>query len=118
MNISCPKCGKALQPVALGPSTAPWVCFGCARGFFAAELTAEARALYRPHHDDWGLGTAKIPLMAAVELEIADARARGTSLREDQFVHTPTDVLTTLAKRNINVTFKALLEAHLKNVGA
>ena len=115
MNISCPKCGKALQPVALGPETAPWLCADCARGYFAAELTTEARALYRPHRDDWGLGS---PLGTLVEKEVADAHLRGTSLREDQFIHTPTDVLTTLAKRNINVTFKALLEAHLKNVGA
>jgi hypothetical protein len=116
MNITCPKCGAPLQPVALGPETAPWLCAGCSRGFFAAELTPEARAVYRPEHDDWGF-TTRAPIEAAVMLEISDAHDRGTSLREDQFVHTSTEILQGLANRKLSASFKVLLVTHISNLG-
>lgn len=113
--MTCPKCGAQLQPVALDPNTAPWLCRGCRRGFFACELTKEARAIYRPQHDDWGLGLT--PLHTPRSQEIAAAHQRGTSLREDQFVHTPISVLTSLAKRAaLGPEFQTLLETHLTGV--
>lgn len=116
--ITCPKCGAQLQPVALDPYTAPWLCANDARGYWATELTTEARALFRPHHDDWGLSTVRVSMAASVELEIADAQARGTSLRPDQFTLTPTSVLSSLASRpGVDPTLVASSHAEVANRG-
>ena len=112
--VTCPKCGGQLQPVALDPNTAPWLCPICSRGFWASELTNESRALHRPNHDDFGF--APVALRASVELEIADAQTRGTSLREDQFTLTPTQVLDSLATRpGLDPTFLASLHADISS---
>lgn len=75
----CPHCGNELTPIALGPDTAPWLCAGCHRGYFNAELTSEARARYRPAARDYGTGKGKVAIRQAVELEVQAARLRGTS---------------------------------------
>lgn len=44
---NCPNCGDALQPVAGNSQTPPWGCFvNCARGWWEAELTPQARAVW------------------------------------------------------------------------
>lgn len=70
----CPKCGRPLDPVDLGPETAPWLCPDCHLGFFNAELSVVARHLYRPRHHDWGRGTPARALREAVAKELADRR--------------------------------------------
>ena len=70
--------------VALGPDAAPWLCVECARGFFTAELSDDARSRYRPRFHDWGQGTPAIPVSHAVDEEVAEAHLRGSSLRLDQ----------------------------------
>lgn len=83
-RTECPKCGQDLEPVALGPESAPYVCNTCHRGFWAAELTDVARDLYRPRHHDWGQGTPGQAVRRSVQTEWLHAHARGTSLRFDQ----------------------------------
>lgn len=85
--VTCPACGGPLQPVALTPQDAPWLCAAtspCHRGFWATHLGVEGRKLYRKHHHDLGHGLASENLMRRIELERAAAHVRGTSLREDQ----------------------------------
>lgn len=53
---SCPKCGAQLQPHVGPGQDAPWLCVGCARGWWCAELTTEARARFRPRYNDFGHG--------------------------------------------------------------
>lgn len=48
MVTSCPSCGAELAAVDLGGDTPPWLCAPCARGWWPAELTAKARAAWRP----------------------------------------------------------------------
>ncbi len=115
-KTDCPKCGAPLTPVALSPDCAPFLCQGCSLGFFAAELSASSRALYRPAYGDFGLGVERVSIHASIALEVADAHARGTSLRHDQFTLTPESVLTTLAANpRVEASFKALLHAHIAN---
>lgn len=83
-RTDCPKCGRPLQPVALGPDTAPWLCNECHRGFWSAELTDIARGRYRPRHHDWGLGTPATAIRHSVQTEWLHAHVRGASLRPDQ----------------------------------
>ena len=116
---TCPKCGAQLQPVALDPLTAPWLCPISARGYWASELSASARAAYRPADDDWGFGLSRAPIAAEIVLEVSDAQMRGTSLRDDQFTLTPLAVLTNLAaNRSVNPTFTAQIEVELHNRAA
>lgn len=82
--LSCPGCGQQLQPVALGPQHAPWACITCRHGYFVAELTASARAAFRPRQFDFGFGKPAQKIAIAVEAELSEALTRGTSLREDQ----------------------------------
>ena len=113
---TCPKCGARLQPVALDPFTPPWLCPASARGYWASELSGSARAAYRPADDDWGFGSSRAVIAAAIVLEVADAQTRGTSLRDDQFTLTPLAVLTNLAsKSGVNATFTAEIEVELHN---
>jgi len=114
----CPKCGKQLTPIALGADTAPWACFDDGIGFWSCELTTSARALYRPQYNDWGLTTARVSMLAEIELEFADAVTRGTSLREDQFTLAPLSQLENLAGRHgLGASFLALLQVEIKNRG-
>ncbi len=117
---TCPKCGAQLQPVALDPLTAPWLCPISARGYWASELSASARAAYKPADDGWGFGASRVVIESGIVLEISDARGRGTSLRSDQFTVTPLAVLTNLAANaGVNPTFTAEIEVerHNRNEG-
>lgn len=75
--VSCPKCGGGLV-VHVGPGqNAPWLCEGCRRGWWQAELTSEARRRFRPEHADFGRdGT----VAAAVAAERAEALERKHSV--------------------------------------
>lgn len=116
---TCPKCGAQLQPVALDPATAPWLCANDARGFWAAELSTSARTVYRPRHDDWTLSGARAPIQADVDAEIAQAQSRGTSLREDQISLASAGVLqSVVGRRGVDTAFAALVTAHLHAIGA
>ncbi len=86
-DTRCPKCGASLSAVALDPLTAPWLCSGCARGYWTSELTTSARALFRPQHHDFGFTSESLAIQAQVAIEIEQALGRGTSLRDDQ-LHT------------------------------
>lgn len=86
-HTDCPSCGRPLEVAAtrsLDPDTAPWLCNACRRGFWAAELSAEARAAYRVEFHDYGHGPAATAVRRAVQAEWLHAHARGTSLRSDQ----------------------------------
>ena len=112
-RIGCPKCGKALMPVALGPDTAPWLCADCARGFFTVELTEEARAQYRPDKDDWGHGTPATTLRSKVTDEWVKAQVRGSSLRHDQLDLVDKDTLSRLADAPVHPDFAAAVKGEL-----
>jgi len=95
----CLACGHALDPVALDPDTAPWLCpvvHPGLRGYWACELSSQAPA-YRSQHADFGFGAPAIALRALVDQEHAAAVTRGTSLREDQLGLVPAAVLTRLS---------------------
>lgn len=110
-STACPKCGAQLAPVALDPQTAPWLCAGCHRGYWAPELSTRAREAFRHGHDDWGIARPEW-LRLAVTAERDEAEARGTSLREDQFVHAPRELLAATSKR-VRGPFAEAIAAHL-----
>lgn len=113
---TCPRCSSQLQPVALDGQSAPWLCGQCRLGFFATELSADARRLYRPRHSDFGFGAPAIALRAAVDQEQAAARTRGTSLREDQLSLVPAASLKAL--KVTNQAFAALVAQAITARGA
>jgi hypothetical protein len=87
----CLICGQLLQPVALGPEHAPWLCNHCHRGFFHEELAR--RGYWRRYYRDFG---HRGPVQAAVQVELVEAQVRGTSLRPDQLGLVPKEVLLAL----------------------
>jgi hypothetical protein len=77
---TCPTCGAQLVPVLGSPVTPPWLCAGCAHGFWCAELSRAARAAWRPRYRDHGYGESAAKVHAAREAELAAARERGTAV--------------------------------------
>lgn len=69
MTPLCPHCDEPLEAIEGHPDWAPWVCRGCHHGYWNAELTDEARAMYRPEYRDWGLHPAAWKLREAVKVE-------------------------------------------------
>lgn len=63
----CPNCGRALATVTLGADTPPWLCQQCARGWWNAEL--DAQASWNPLVRDFGDQTWTV--LAAVDQERA-----------------------------------------------
>lgn len=107
-QVSCPRCGGPLDPIALpDPQACPWRCPLCCLGWFAAELSPHARSLYRPVHNDFGFGGGRLSLVALVDQELAAAHVRGTSLREDQLSLVPIGALKVLKVRD--ASFAALI---------
>jgi hypothetical protein len=80
---TCPSCGVEMIPHAGYPDSAPWVCTHCHRGFFVAELSAEARRAYRAEYHDWGYGDEGRKVRIAVQHELTEAGIRGTSARRE-----------------------------------
>jgi hypothetical protein len=76
---ACPGCGQQLEPHAGHPDSTPWTCHNCHVGFWKCELSAEARAMYRPRFHDWGHSEEAFALHDAAEAERELARERGTS---------------------------------------
>ena len=117
-KTDCPQCGKELQPVALGPDTAPWLCgpTGCSLGFFACELTATARKSWG--HHGFIHGPHSEQLHADRLAEFAQSVSRGTSLREDQIGIASTELLQSLTLNpNVSAAFLALVQTQLTNSG-
>jgi hypothetical protein len=108
---TCPDCGSALSPVAQAPTAAPWLCRQCARGWWAAELTPEARAQYRPSRKDF---RPHIAVRTAVEREAEVAVQRGTSLRLDQIALVHPTTLESIASIRLATDFAAAIAAHTK----
>ena len=75
--LSCPNCGAQLAPHVGLPQNAPWQCINCRHGWWVAELSANARALFRPAVRDFGHdGT----VASSVAVERAAALERGNSV--------------------------------------
>lgn len=111
---SCPACGRQLQPVALDPQTAPWLCNTCCLGFWVAELEQS----HMWHHTLRSFGHAgHAARRAAVEAEAAAAIARGSSAREDQLMLLSLSQLQAIQKK-ASGTFLALVTAAIKAKGA
>jgi len=110
-SASCPRCSAGLTAVVQGPDSAPWLCRPCRRGWWAVELTAGSRAIYRKERDDFRPALAT---RIAVEQEGALARARGTSMREDQVALVPAATLRAIAAGRISQNLAAVIAAHLK----
>lgn len=72
---TCPLCGSQLQPHVGDAQSAPWLCTVCRRGWWCAELTGDARRLFRPLLGDFGHQPA-----AGRDVEIHDAMLRGHSV--------------------------------------
>lgn len=109
---TCPACGRLMDPVALGPDSAPWLCHHSGLGFFVAELTTSARAIYRATHHDWGFGEAALAVRSQVATELAEAFTRGTSLRPDQLALATPEQLAFLAGRPaLEPGFASLVQA-------
>lgn len=58
-NKQCPNCNKIMKPLddaflADKPTTPPYVCSPCARGWWEAELTTDARKRWRGPRRDFG----------------------------------------------------------------
>lgn len=119
---SCPTCGAQLDPVALAPPTAPWLCpvvHPGLRGYWAAELSDAARALFRPRHADFGFGHEGRLVRGVVLVEARDAFVRGISLREDQLRLARPAVLNAVKLRaGVHPAFLALVDAALTAKGA
>lgn len=114
-TATCPCCGQQLAPVAQGPAAAPWLCAACCRGWWAAELTPDARAIYRPERDDF---RPHKDVRAAVATEAQLAIQRGSSLRSDQLSLVPPATLQAVAGRPLATDFAAALAATLKGPSA
>lgn len=106
----CPNCGGQLEPVVLGPESAPWLCHGCGLGFWAAELRQSA-AWDRGYRCFGHAGMAA--RVEAVHAEAVQAVARGSSARPDQLALLPTAVLERLAQVSSDRTFVAQVQAAL-----
>ena len=116
--LTCPKCGATLQPVALDAFTAPWLCPIDSLGFWAAELTVEARALFNIETNSRDSSPESETVGEACYVERDDAQLRGTSLRLDQITFTSIIELKYLvSQKHIDHTFIAAVVLYLKNSG-
>lgn len=105
-STRCPNCGRSLKPFSGTWECAPWICDNCFRGFWAVELTAEARSRYRAPFHDWGLdGAWNEKFRANREWERQQARIRGTSTIEEHFALLSSREMDALAKRRLSPEF-------------
>lgn len=77
--LSCPNCGAQLQPVVLGPDSAPWLCALCHISFWVAELSGQARDAWQPTVKCYDWRARREMLDRATADEAAAASLRGTS---------------------------------------
>lgn len=115
-STKCPQCGGHLQPVALDAQTAPWLCNECHLGFWAVDLSTDARKSWG--HRGFVHDAGSQALHARRLQEHQDALVNGTSLREDQIGVAPLGVLqSALLGPNITPAFKALVQTQITNMG-
>lgn len=88
-RTTCLVDGQVLLPIVLDPHSAPWWCLRCRHQYWVAELTEDARKLFRPSVEDFGYGAPLQLLQDLVAREHDEAIARGTSCREDQLAYIP-----------------------------
>jgi hypothetical protein len=99
-SIICPNCGAGLHVVAAGADQPPWLCPRCWRPYWSAQLTEEARAAV-------GEGLA----ITEVHRERVEASHRGCSLRSDQLIMAPPDLLDyVLAMEGVHPDFRRAVE--------
>jgi hypothetical protein len=113
---TCPQCGGELAPVAGDADSAPWLCAPCSRGWWPAELSAAARAAYRPEFADHGVDAAALAITKQRHEERAAARRRGTSLLHEHLAEAPLDQLQSLAAHpHLDPAFAAVLTRAIAN---
>ena len=113
MAPTCPTCGKPLDALALDPETTPFVCRSCARGWWQAEL--DAQALHDPVTGDFGRATNDV-LEASLK-ERATARARGTCARPDTLPLLSPEALASLPNLQLATGFRNQVQAEQKRRG-
>lgn len=106
----CPSCGAQLTHHAGHPDAAPWTCVPCMKSFWVAELSHEAREMYRPWLHDWGHGDAPNALREAVLKEREVARERGTSTLPEHIGMLSKEDIVQVHKWNLHPDFKKLLK--------
>ena len=74
---SCLACGAQLAPHVGLPQSTPWLCLNCRHGWWVAELSANARSLFRPAVRDFGHDGS---VASSVAVERAAALERGNSV--------------------------------------
>ncbi len=110
-STACPICGGSLQPVALSPATAPWLCNVCHRAFFASELTQVARDSVHAPTWTWKQRDVHIDVASKRNDELGEAVLRGVSLRHDQLhIAHPALLSSTLTRRGVDRQFVAFIE--------
>lgn len=116
---TCPICGAQLQPVALDALTAPWLCPNDGRGFWAADLSAAARAVCDAKTWTWSDPKVHAAVRQERDAELVSAVQRGTSLRDDQFAYAHVSVLQGIVGyAHIDPSFAAQIRTQLHNRGA
>lgn len=113
-SSACPSCGHQLQPVVLGPDSAPWLCPVCRLGFWVAELH-QPKAWDAAHRCFGHAGL--VARREAVHAERSEAHKRGCSVRSDQLGLLSVSQLGHVAKVSGHKGFVAEVEAVLKQKG-
>lgn len=108
--LEAPCCGAQLTPHAGTPDSTPWVCHGCHRGFWVAELRAGARARYEAKTHTWGAGPETNKLREDVDEERARAHARGTSALPEHLGLLEKAHIRMLKKLQLPDDFRALMK--------
>jgi hypothetical protein len=81
---TCPNCGKKLSIVVTNDAaTPPYACFDCTRGWWPAELTPQARALWDPTSRSFTMTIDGATVRQQARKDAADARLRGTAITTD-----------------------------------
>ncbi len=97
-DTTCPHCGGALQPIALDPATAPWLCVACHIGWWTTELQADVRVQWIPASQSFHWRA--VPwLISTIDQEQAAAASVGTSARADQLALFSLETLQTLSSQ-------------------
>jgi len=115
---TCPNDGAPLQPVALDPDTAPWLCNVCRRGWWVSELQTSARSAWRVQFQDFGFGDTMLSIREQVRQERVEAVTRGTSLRPEQLLVLPPEQLKGLRLvPGLSSDFMAVVKVVMQNRG-
>lgn len=113
--LTCLICGSQLQPVVLGPDSAPWLCHVCHRGYWVCELGDDGRRGWERKHRSFK-GWAHVVLEPLRGAELEAARERGTSCLPEQLAMLQVAQLQALLKQ-VREPFAALVAAAVKAKG-